>query len=87
MRVTPILVALLAVLSPSSVAAQSTQPAHRAAVGGDVGFLAPDNGEASVLAVKSEMSVHILSDEADLPELRGNTLTAFTWTFGLEALF
>ena len=38
-------------------------------------------------AVKSEMNVHILSEETSLPELLGVTLTAFSWTFGLKVPF
>jgi hypothetical protein len=33
------------------------------------------------------MTVHILAEEESLPELNGNTLTAFTWTFGLKVPF
>lgn len=38
-------------------------------------------------ALRSEMTVHILNDERKLPELNGNTLTAFTWTFGIKVPF
>lgn len=38
-------------------------------------------------ALKSEMNVQILNDEKNLPELKGNTLTAFTWRFGLKVPF
>lgn len=38
-------------------------------------------------AVRSEMNVHILGDEKDFPELTGNTLTAFTWMFGIKVPF
>jgi hypothetical protein len=38
-------------------------------------------------AVRSEMNVHILSEEKSLPELNGKTLTAFTWTFGIKVPF
>jgi hypothetical protein len=38
-------------------------------------------------AVKSEMGVHILNDEKKFPELDGQTLTAFTWTFGIKVPF
>lgn len=38
-------------------------------------------------ALKSEMNVQILNDERNLPELKGHTLTAFTWTFGLKVPF
>jgi hypothetical protein len=38
-------------------------------------------------AVKSEMNVHILDKEKNFPELNGNTLTAFTWTFGIKVPF
>src|SRR5262245_59947207 len=49
MRVVLCLVILLAGALPTSVVAQTSQPVeHRVAVGGDVGFLAPDNGEATV---------------------------------------
>jgi hypothetical protein len=38
-------------------------------------------------AVKSEMNVHILDKEKSFPELNDNTLTAFTWTFGIKVPF
>ena len=38
-------------------------------------------------AVKSEMNVHILDKEKNLSELGDNTLTAFTWTFGIKVPF
>jgi hypothetical protein len=38
-------------------------------------------------AVRSEMNVHILSEEKSLPEFDGQTLTAFTWTFGIKVPF
>jgi hypothetical protein len=38
-------------------------------------------------AVRSEMNVHILSEEKRLPELNGRTLTGFTWTFGIKVPF
>jgi hypothetical protein len=38
-------------------------------------------------AVRSEMNVHILSEEKNLPEFNGKTLTAFTWTFGIKVPF
>jgi hypothetical protein len=38
-------------------------------------------------AVRSEMNVHILSEEKSLPEFNGKTLTAFTWTFGIKVPF
>jgi hypothetical protein len=38
-------------------------------------------------AVRSEMSVLILADEPRMPTLRGRTLTAFTWTFGVKVPF
>lgn len=38
-------------------------------------------------AVKSEMNVHILDKEKSFPEFNDNTLTAFTWTFGIKVPF
>jgi hypothetical protein len=38
-------------------------------------------------AVRSEMAVHVLGDEASLPTLAGQTLSAFTWTFGFKVPF
>jgi hypothetical protein len=38
-------------------------------------------------AVKSEMNVHILDKEKRFSELTDNTLTAFTWTFGIKVPF
>jgi hypothetical protein len=38
-------------------------------------------------AVRSEMNVHILSEEKSLPEFNGKTLTGFTWTFGIKVPF
>lgn len=38
-------------------------------------------------AVKSEMNVHVLDQEKNFPELTDNTLTAFTWTFGIKVPF
>jgi opacity protein-like surface antigen len=38
-------------------------------------------------AVRSEMNVHILSEETSLPEFNGKTLTGFTWTFGIKVPF
>jgi hypothetical protein len=38
-------------------------------------------------AVRSEMSVHVLNDEKEIPELDGATLTGFTWTFGVKVPF
>ena len=38
-------------------------------------------------AIKSEMNVHILSNDRDFAELDGATLSAFTWTFGLKVPF
>ena len=42
---------------------------------------------SGTFAVKSEMNVHILDKEKSLPELNDNTLTAFTWTFGIKVPF
>ena len=53
--------------------------------GGNVGWGA--EYYLRVFAVKSEMNVHILSDEEGFPELNGNTLAAFTWTFGIKVPF
>jgi hypothetical protein len=39
------------------------------------------------LAVRSEMTVHVLDQEKSLPALTDRTLTAFTWTFGLKVAF
>jgi hypothetical protein len=38
-------------------------------------------------AVRSEMNVHILSEEKSLPEFNGKTLSGFTWTFGIKVPF
>ena len=38
-------------------------------------------------AIKSEMNVHILSNDKHFAELDGATLSAFTWTFGLKVPF
>ena len=38
-------------------------------------------------ALRSEMNVHVLNDEIQFPELGGNTLTAFAWTFGIKVPF
>ena len=38
-------------------------------------------------AVKSEMNVHILSEEETVPDFQGNTLAGFTWTFGIKVPF
>lgn len=35
------------------------------------------------LMLRTEMNVHILTAEPQLPELGGHTLTAFAWTFGV----
>jgi hypothetical protein len=190
MRVVPILVLILGNAWPQVAAAQGQPPARdTVAIGGDVGFLAPDTGEAQVLktatgtadafieyyytdrvslrvmygwaappyesiagrslqrhhlnlnviynwkfgsfrpfatigggayflsrreddepvgsrvtkpggnlgwggeyhlrtfVVKSEMLVHILTEEKSFPDQEGNTLAAFTWTFGIKVPF
>jgi hypothetical protein len=38
-------------------------------------------------AIKSAMNVHILSNDRHFAELDGATLSAFTWTFGLNVPF
>jgi hypothetical protein len=38
-------------------------------------------------AMRTEMNVHILSEEKSLSEFNGKTLTAFAWTFGIKVPF